>query len=106
MDIVKMENMKDGWFIGNFEPSAFKTEQFEVCYREHKAGEYWNTHFHKIGTEINFLVSGKMIIGKTELNKGDIFILHPLEVADPIFIEDCIVLIIKTPSIPGDKYVI
>ena len=38
--------------------------------------------------------------------KGDIFILHPFEIADPIFLEDCTVLIIKTPSKPGDKFTI
>jgi quercetin dioxygenase-like cupin family protein len=47
-----------------------------------------------------------MIIQNKELNTGDIFIIHPNEIADPIFLEDCKVLIVKTPSIPGDKYVI
>lgn len=106
MKILKIKDMKEGWFIGNFEPAAFKTDEFEVCYKEHKAGEQWDTHYHKEATEINYLVDGKMNIQNKELNKGDIFILHPFEIADPIFIEDCTVLIIKTPSIPGDKFVI
>lgn len=106
MDILKMKDMKGGWFIGNFEPTAFKTEQFEVCYKQHTKGEQWQTHYHKEGTEINYLVDGKMIIQNKELNKGDIFILHPFEIADPIFLEDCTVLIIKTPSKPGDKFTI
>ena len=58
------------------------------------------------GTEINYLVEGKMTIQNKELNKGDIFILKPYEIADPIFLEDCTVLIIKTPSKPGDKFII
>ena len=106
MDILKMKDMKGGWFIGNFEPTTFKTEQFEVCYKQHTKGEQWQTHYHKEGTEINYLVDGKMIIQNKELNKGDIFILHPFEIADPIFLEDCTVLIIKTPSKPGDKFTI
>jgi quercetin dioxygenase-like cupin family protein len=106
MDILKMENMKGGWFIGNFEPTAFKTDQFEVCYKHHVKGEKWETHYHKEGTEINYLVEGKMIIQNKELNKGDIFILHPFEIANPKFIEDCTVLIIKTPSKPEDKFII
>ena len=106
MDILKMKDMKGGWFIGNFEPTAFKTEEFEVCYKQHTKGEQWDTHYHKEGTEINYLVDGKMIIQNKELNKGDIFILHPFEIADPIFLEDCMVLIIKTPSKPGDKFTI
>ncbi len=106
MDILKMENMKGGWFIGNFEQTAFKTDQFEVCYKHHVKGEKWDTHYHKEGTEINYLVSGKMIIQNKELNTGDIFILHPFEIANPDFIEDCVVLIIKTPSILDDKFII
>jgi len=106
MEIFKMKDMKDGWFIGNFEPSAFKTEQFEVCYKYHNKGEKWDVHFHKEGTEINYLVKGRMTIQNIELSEGDIFVLKPCEIADPIFLEDCTVLIIKTPSLPGDKYII
>ena len=106
MDIIKMETMMGGWFIGNFEPSAYKTDQFEVCYKHHLKGEKWDTHYHKEGTEINYLVNGKMIIQNKELNTGDIFILKPYEIADPIFVEDCTVLIVKTPSVSGDKYII
>jgi hypothetical protein len=47
-----------------------------------------------------------MTIQNKELNEGDIFILNPYEIADPIFLEDCTVLIVKTPSVPDDKYVI
>ena len=101
-----MDTMMGGWFIGNFEPSAYKTDQFEVCYKHHLKGEKWDTHYHKEGTEINYLVNGKMIIQNKELNTGDIFILKPYEIADPIFIEDCTVLIVKTPSVSGDKYII
>lgn len=106
MEILKMKDMKGGWFVGNFEPAAYKTEQFEVGYKHHSKGEKWDTHYHKEGTEINYLVKGKMIIQNKELNEGDIFILNPFEIADPEFLENCIVLIVKTPSIPGDKFVI
>jgi hypothetical protein len=38
MDIFKMKDMKGGWFIGDFQPTAFKTDQFEVCYKHHTKG--------------------------------------------------------------------
>lgn len=106
MEISRLEDYKDGWFLGNFEPSTFKTDKFEVCYKHHKKGEPWETHYHKIGTEINLLVEGKMSIQGKYLKSGDIFIIYPWEVADPVFLEDCTVLIVKTPSIPGDKFAI
>ena len=106
MKITKFSDYKGGWFIGNFDPTAFKTKDFEVCYKHHKKGEKWDTHYHMIGTEINLLIEGEMIIQNTRLEKGDVFIIYPYEVADPVFVTDCTVLIVKTPSVTNDKYVI
>jgi quercetin dioxygenase-like cupin family protein len=106
MEIFKIDEMKGGWYAGNFSPSAFLTKDFEVCYKKHSRGEEWSKHFHKEADEINFLRSGKMTIQGTELNAGDIFILRKGEIADPIFLEDCEVFIVKTPSIPGDKFIV
>ena len=47
-----------------------------------------------------------MIIGGIFLNKGDVFILYKGEIADPVFLTDCEVIVVKIPSIPGDKYVV
>ena len=100
----KLADFWRGWFIGNFEPTVLKTEQFEVAMLLHPKGEKWPKHYHKIGTEYNLLIKGHMIIQGQEMHEGDIFILEPNEVADPEFLEDCLLLCIKTPSIPGDKY--
>jgi len=106
MKTFRLESMVSGWFAGDFEPSAFRTDLFEVCYRIHPAGEYWPDHYHKIATEINLLVSGRMTIGGVQLKSGDIFIFEPGEVADPIFEEDCAVICVKTPSVNADKYIV
>jgi len=93
-----------GWLIGNFEPSILKTEAFEVGVLTHAKGETWAKHYHKIGTEYNVLLKGQMQICGETINEGQVFILEPNEVADPVFLEDCVVLCVKTPSVPGDKY--
>lgn len=100
----KLEDFWRGWIIGNFEPSLLKTEAFEVGVLTHKKGEVWPKHYHKVGTEFNVLLEGKMIIQGQEINKHDVFVFEPNEVADPEFLEDCVVVCIKTPSLPGDKY--
>ena len=105
MQVYNIKEMLGGWFVGNFEPAAYKTKDFEVCYKVHPKGEEWETHYHKVGTEINLLVSGKMMLQGKILKSGDIFILNPYEIADPVFLEDCEVVCVKTPSAPGDKYV-
>lgn len=104
MEIRRIEDFTRGWIIGNFDPSLLKTDKFEVGLLRHKAGEVWPKHYHKVGTEYNVLVNGKMIIQDKELNSGDVFVFTPGEIADPIFLEDCTVLVVKVPSIPGDKY--
>jgi hypothetical protein len=38
MKVNRIENMKGGWFVGNFEPTAYKTPEFEVSYKVHPKG--------------------------------------------------------------------
>jgi quercetin dioxygenase-like cupin family protein len=102
----KLSNMTRGWFIGDFEPSVLKTKDFEVGILTHKKGEEWPKHYHKIATEYTVLLSGSMTICGELIEPGTIFILEPNEIADPIFHEDCTVIVVKTPSVIGDKYVI
>lgn len=98
--------MKGGWFIGNFEPSVLKTTQFEIGILKHKKGEQWPKHKHEYAEEYNYIIEGQMTIQNTLLSSGDIFILNRGEIADPVFLEDCVVIVVKVPSIPGDKIII
>ena len=104
MKIKKINDMWRGWFIGDFEPSVLKTKEFEVGVLTHKKGEKWAKHYHNIATEYNVLVSGSMTICGKLIEPGDIFVLEPKEVADPIFHEDCKIVCVKKPSIIGDKF--
>jgi len=104
MNVQKINKMKGGWFIGDFEPSVCKTKDFEVCYKVHEKNEKWPVHYHKIATEINYLIRGKMIIQDTQLAEGDIFVFSPGEVANPIFLERCEIIVVKIPSLVNDKY--
>lgn len=105
MKIFKLSDMVGQWFVGNFQPSAHLAE-FEVCYKTHKAGEYWQAHYHRLATEINLLVKGKMTINGIEINSGEIFVIEPYYVSFPEFLEDCELVIVKTVSDPKDKYLI
>ena len=106
MDILKLKDMIDGWFVGDFKPTAYQTKDFEVSYKLHPKGEVWDKHYHKVATEINYLVRGEMILSGTSLKEGDIFILHPEEIADPEFLTDCEIVCVKTSSVKGDKYIV
>jgi quercetin dioxygenase-like cupin family protein len=104
MEIKRIEDMTRGWFIGNFTPSVLMTSDFEVGYLCHKKGETWGTHYHKRAVEINYLIRGKMRIQGQLLTRGDIFTIFPYEIADPEFLEDCELIVVKLPSVIGDKY--
>ena len=98
--------MHRGWFIGDFDPSVLKTNKFEVGVLKHKKDETWQAHYHKESIEYNYLIEGEMTIQGILLKAGDIFVIDKYEVADPIFITDCTVVVVKTPSIPQDKYMV
>lgn len=106
MKIDRIENYTRGWFIGDFENTAFKTDACEVSYRKHPAGEIWDLHYQEKITEINLLVNGEMILQGTKLIAGDIFTLYPYEIADPIFLTDCYVICVKVPGIRNDKVIV
>jgi hypothetical protein len=97
--------MIGGWFVGNFEPSA-KKENFEVCYKQHKKNEKWETHYHKNATEINLLIKGNMKINETIIEEGDIFVIEPYYISKPEFLEDCSLIVVKTKSDKHDKYIV
>lgn len=93
-----------GWFIGNFDPSVVKTEQFEVSYKLHYKNENWTKHHHKIATEVNFLIRGRMSINDIIIGPGKIFVIEKNESVKPIFLEDCELIVVKFPSVKNDKY--
>ncbi len=96
--------MTGGWFVGDFEPAAYRTKEFEVALKRHAKGEAWPVHYHAVATEINYLIRGVMTLKGERFSAGDVFMLEPREVADPVFLEDCEIITIKTPSVIGDKY--
>ncbi len=105
---MKINNIKEftnGWFIGNFEPSILKQEQFEIAIHSHKKGDLGDKHFHKIATEINVIISGSIRLGvNIILKSGDIWTIYPNQIEKVEFLEDTKLVVIKTPSVPGDKY--
>lgn len=95
-----------GWFVGDFEPSIFKTKDIEIAYMSHKERDKWPFHYHMKAYEYNILISGNMILNSFDIKQGAHFLLRPNEIACPEFITDCYVLCIKYPSVIGDKYII
>lgn len=98
--------MYRGWYVGDFEPTAYRTKDFEVSVMQHKKDEVWEAHYHERSDEINYLLEGRMTINGELLEAPVIFVIEKNEVADPRFLTDCKLVVIKTPSAPGDKIIV
>lgn len=97
--------MINGWFIGDFEPSAFKNCFFEIAHHKHDTNYIAEKHTHKIATELTYIVKGRMIVSGKELSSGDMFIYEANEVSDVRILENVDLIVVKWPSIPSDKYI-
>jgi len=103
MKVTSINNFNRGWFIGDFEKSLTKTKEFEVGLIPCSKGIH-QKHHHKIAREFNVIVNGSVKINNIVLKEGDIYIVEPNESIEQEFIEDSLILCVKTPSIVGDKY--
>lgn len=104
MEIISVDGFTGGWFIGDFEPTVLRTKDFEVAFKEHRAGEHWATHYHQLSDEINYLISGEMEINDIKLVGPVVFRINKGEISRPVFITDVKLIVVKVPSIPGDKH--
>lgn len=106
MKIQNLENMVKGWFVGDYIPSVLKTEAFEVAVKHYRAGDAEPKHVHKIATEITVIAKGRVEMNGQIFHEGDIITLEPHESSDFKVLEDTITVVVKTPSVVGDKYLI
>jgi mannose-6-phosphate isomerase-like protein (cupin superfamily) len=104
MKITKLSSMTNGWFIGDFEPTLFKTKDFEVAIQHFDAGEKAGWHVHKLATEYTVIVSGRAEMNGRALEAGDIVVLEPGEGSDFNALTDVVTAVVKTPSVKGDKH--
>lgn len=104
MKSMHLNTMTKGWFVGAFQPSALWNDACEVAVKHYVAGDKEERHFHKIATEITVVISGKIqMFGKT-WDAGDIIIAEPGDATDFLSISDSVNVVVKTPSVLGDKY--
>ena len=106
MKTSKISDMKKGWFIGNFNPSLCRTNDFEVAIKTYKAGDYEEKHYHKIATEYTAVVSGKVKMFDREFEEGDIIVVEPGDATDFTAITDTTNVVVKLPGANDDKYLV
>jgi len=100
----KLSDMIKGWFVGDFEPTVFKTKDVEVALKYYKSGDTEQRHVHKIATEITVVIFGLATMNGKELEKGSIVVIEPNESTDFVATTNTATVCVKVPSVKGDKY--
>jgi anti-sigma factor ChrR (cupin superfamily) len=106
MKHARHEDMIKGWFVGSFLPTAHSTDACEVALKRYKAGDHEGAHFHKIGTEITLIVTGRVQMAGGEWTDGDIITLEPGEKSEFHALTDALLVVVKTPGATNDKYMV
>lgn len=102
----KIENMKRGWFVGNFEPSLLKTNAVEVAVKSYNKGDREAAHYHKAATEITVIISGQARMFGAVWKAGDIVVAEPGDITDFEAMEDTVNVVVKIPGVNYDKYLV
>lgn len=106
MIVENISNMTKGWFIGNFDPSLYKTNDVEVAVKHYKAGDHEDKHYHKIATEYTVIIEGEVEMNGVRYKKDDIVVMEPGEATDFTAITDSTNVVVKIPGANNDKYVV
>jgi len=102
-------NLKDcngGWFIGDFQPAVMMSKCTEIAIKRYKAEEREPAHVHKIADEFTVVVEGTVSMNGNVYEKDTIVWVPKGEAVEFIALTDAVTCVVKTPSVPGDKYLV
>jgi hypothetical protein len=100
----KLADMVGGWMVGDFEPACIRTAACEVACKHYQAGASEAAHVHRIATELTLIASGRVTMNGRTYGAGDIIILAPGDATDFQALEATTTIVVKMPSVAGDKY--
>lgn len=99
-----LRDMKNGWFIGPFEPTAFDTDRFECAVKRYAAGAREHRHVHRVATEFTVIIEGRVRMNGVEYARDAIIEIPPGDATDFEALTDVITMVVKVPAAKGDKY--
>ena len=104
MIVRSLQDMVGGWIVGDFEPTCLKTTACEVACKHYEAGAAEAAHVHRIATELTLIAAGRVTMNGRSYGAGDIIVLEPGEASDFQALEKTTTVVVKMPSVLGDKY--
>ena len=100
----RLEDMVKGWFIGNFSPTLYDTNDVEVGVKHYSAGDIDANHYHKLATEFTVIINGMVVMNGIEYKDGDIIKVVPGVAVEFKALTDVTTFVIKIPGVINDKY--
>jgi len=104
MKVYQLSDMKGGWFAGDFNPTIVPSKNFEVAVKHYTAGAKEPRHHHKIAQEVTVISAGTVRMNGVIYTEGDIIVLEPGDSTDFEAVTAATTVVLKTPSVTGDKY--
>lgn len=104
MKLYQLTDMKGGWFAGDFRPTIVPSKDFEVAVKHYSAGAKEPKHHHKVAQEVTVITTGSVRMNGVIYTEGAIVVLEPGDSTDFEAITAATTVVLKTPSLAGDKY--
>lgn len=104
MTRFRLDDMTKGWFVGDFAPTVLRTQAAEVAVKTYRAGDREDRHHHRVAAELTLILSGEVRMNGTGYATGDIVRIEPGESTDFEAVTDVVTVVVKVPSVAGDKY--
>lgn len=104
MKTYRLNDMTKGWFVGDFDPVVVRSDAVEVAVKSYVAGTVEPKHYHKVAPEVTLIVSGEVRMNDDRYGAGDIILIEPGEATDFEALSDVTTVVVKLPSVAGDKY--
>lgn len=104
MKKAHLNDMVKGWFVGDFTPTAFNSDQCEVAVKTYHKGDSDAAHFHKLAHEITLVIEGEVSMMDSTWRKGDIVVIEPGEISAFSALTDATLVVVKIPGAKNDKY--
>lgn len=105
MESYRLEDMVKGWFVGNFSPTIYATNDVEVGIKRYDAGDHEGYHHHKVATEITVVLNGEVEMSGKRFCDGDIIEIKPGKSTNFKALTDVITVVVKIPGANNDKYI-
>jgi dTDP-glucose pyrophosphorylase len=104
MKKFNLQNYTKGWLVGDFEPNLFGSKDIEVALKRYEQGTKELAHEHRLATEYTIVINGVFRMNDQIIGKNDIIQVEPNEMVEFECLHSGETLVIKSPSVMGDKY--